>query len=212
MYLWPQTSSMWEFEWFHYGVMTRASDGCVPRGIKQGYLWAMDNEAFTRGFDFERWKGHWQRLAPYSKRCMFVVVPDVVGDARATLDMWREWSGRIKAELDYYDNLRHVRKPWMCLAYVAQDGSEALPFPDEAQWIFIGGSTEWKLSAAADDVVKRAQRDKLWVHVGRVNSQKRWRHFQFLDVDSMDGTGPCREPDNFKRLFDALFPQWSLFS
>jgi hypothetical protein len=42
------------------------------------------------------------------------------------------------------------------------------------------------------------------------------RHFHIMDVDSVDGTGPTREPDNYKRLFDDQLArqaaQWSLFS
>jgi len=213
MYLWPQTNSMRHMS-DAFGVMTRASDNCVPNGIKEGRVWAMDNEAFTRGFDFERWLAHWHRLAYYSKRCVFVVVPDVVGDWYATRQLWDEWHGRIRAEMDYYDNLRHVVKPWLCLAYVAQDGQESHPLPGwpEAQWVFIGGSTEWKMSEAADSVIRRAQAEKQWVHIGRVNSIKRVAHFQYMDVDCADGTTACHEPTAAKRRLTYAAHRISFFS
>jgi hypothetical protein len=65
-----------------FGVITTAAHRCVPIGIKEGRLWALDNECYRRPFDDERWLAHWHRLYPYSKRCLFVVVPDKPFDAR----------------------------------------------------------------------------------------------------------------------------------
>jgi hypothetical protein len=48
-------------------------------------LWALDNECYLRPFDNERWLAHWHRLFPYSKRCLFVLLPDKPFDARETL-------------------------------------------------------------------------------------------------------------------------------
>ncbi|HXF62680.1 MAG TPA: hypothetical protein VNK95_13745, partial [Caldilineaceae bacterium] len=54
--------------------------------------------------------------------------------------------------------------------------------------LFIGGSTGWKLSEAADWCIRRAKERGVWVHAGRVNSLRRIRHFQLIGVDSVDGT------------------------
>ena len=75
MYLWPQAGSMYHMP-ESFGCITTAAHGSVPRGIRQGRLWALDNECFSRPFCFDRWQKHWLRLAYYSKRCLFVFVPD----------------------------------------------------------------------------------------------------------------------------------------
>ena len=138
MYLWPQAGSM-RGKHRRFGVITTAAHRCVPAGIKEGRLWAFDNECFRRPFDSDRWLTHWRRLFPYSKRCLFVVVPDRPFDARETLALWRHWHNKLRRQLNRFDNLAHVRKPWLGLAFAAQDGQESLPLPDEADWVFIAG-------------------------------------------------------------------------
>jgi hypothetical protein len=185
IYLWPGAQSLADYPAF-YGVMTAAAHGVVPRGIAEGRRWACDNEAYTRGFDPARMFTHLDHLRPYRAACLFVTVPDVVGEARATLALYAEWSPRFRAE------------GWP-VALVAQDGLESLPWPGDWDALFIGGSTAWKLSAAADWCIRRAKDMGQWVHVGRVNSVKRWQHFDVMGVDSVDGTFPCYEPDTARR-------------
>ena len=105
-----------------------------------------------------------------------------------------------------------MRKPWLGLAFAAQDGQESLPFPEEADWVFIAGSTEWKLSDAAANVMQRAWDARMHIHIGRVNSQKRYRHFRRLaeqldlDIVSCDGTAARFHPTQaLRRLTDVLY-------
>ena len=211
MYLWPQAGSMRAMH-RRFGVITTSAHGTVPAGIKEGRLWALDNECFRCPFDYGRWLAHWYRLYPYSKRCLFVVVPDKPFDARETLALWRRWHRKLRRQLNRFDNLADVRKPWLGLAFAAQDGQESLPLPEEADWVFIAGSTEWKLSEAAANVMQRAWDAGMYIHVGRVNSQKRYRHFwnlaQRLDLDivSCDGTAARFDPARaLYRLTDVLY-------
>lgn len=105
----------------------------------------------------------------------FVAAPDVVASARRTLELFEFWKHRL------------CRWP---LALVAQDGQEHLPIPwDYIVAIFIGGSTQWKMSKHAADIIKAAKGMEKWVHVGRVNDPARWIHFENLGADSVDGTG-----------------------
>lgn len=105
----------------------------------------------------------------------FVAVPDIVTSARRTLELFEYW--------------KHKLYRWP-LALVAQDGQEHLPIPwGEIAAIFIGGSTQWKMSKHAADIVKTAKAMEKWVHVGRVNDPVRWIHFENLGADSVDGTG-----------------------
>jgi hypothetical protein len=130
---------------------------------------------------------------------------------RATLALWRYWHRKLRRQLNRFENLAGVRKPWLGLAIAAQDGQESLPLPEGADWVFIAGSTEWKLSDAAASVLQRAWDARMYIHVGRVNSQKRYRYFgrlaERLDLDivSCDGTAARFDPVRARyRLTDML--------
>jgi hypothetical protein len=65
----------------------------------------------------------------------FVVAPDVVANARGTLDLFRVWAPRI-------------RERGFRVALAGQDGLEYLQ--EEILWnivdaFFVGGTTQWKL-------------------------------------------------------------------
>jgi len=107
-----------------------------------------------------------------------VTVPDVVGSARRTLEVFHHWKQRLAG--------------WK-LALACQDGQEHLPIPwDEIAAVFIGGSTNWKCGVHAVHIVKAARALGKWVHAGRVNHPDRFEHFEKLQVDSFDGTGVSR--------------------
>lgn len=143
------------------------------RGVK----YAIDNGAFS-GFSADKFRSLLKRQKASRERCIFVAVPDVVGSARRTLEVFRHWY------------------PLICtwpLAFVAQDGVEDVDIPwDLIAAVFIGGSTEFKLSVAAEQVVRAAQAIGKWVHVGRVNTPNRVARFGKLGIDSIDGTGISR--------------------
>jgi len=135
--------------------------------------YAADNAAYS-GFDaaaFARMVSRIRRLG----HCKWVAAPDVVGNARLTLDAFRHWYPQMEG---------------LPIALVAQDGLEDCEIP----WglidaVFVGGSTAWKMSHAADEVVDAAKIIGKWVHVGRVNSIKRMHHFISRGIDSIDGSG-----------------------
>ena len=158
----------------------------LPQNPDQNF--AIDNGAFS-GFDvaaFER------LLAKHSNRkelCRFVALPDVVASARRTLEAFDWWHPRL-------DGWRK--------ALVAQDGLESLPIPwDRLDAVFIGGSTEWKLSKHAADVIRTAKICGKWVHAGRVNTPGRFEYFEGLGVNSLDGTGLSRYSWMRDRIYRA---------
>lgn len=145
--------------------------------------WGADNGCFTRpnDFDLDRY------LAFLAERpaatALFATAPDVVGDARATMER----------SLPVLPMIRALGYP---AALVAQDGLEALEIPwAEFDVLFIGGSTEWKLGAACEAIVREAKRLGKWVHMGRVNSYKRIRYAEDIGCDSADGTFVGFAPD-----------------
>ena len=143
---------------------------------------AMDNGAFAR-FEAKRFCAMLLKHEPRKALCRWVAVPDVVGDARRTLEVFRYWSKQ--PELSGWP-----------LAYVCQDGQEHLPIPWSAvDAVFIGGSTEWKLSNHAAACVKAGKAMGKWVHIGRVNTPSRYDYFAKMGADSCDGTGLARYED-----------------
>jgi len=144
-------------------------------------MWAADNDAFN-GFNEDIFV---KMLAKISgvPNCLFVAAPDVIGNAKETLEQFYRWHGII----------RFHKLP---VALVGQDGMEELEMPwSKINAFFIGGSTEWKLGEAAFNLATESKRRGLWVHMGRVNSLKRIRYAHKMGCDSVDGSGYSRFPD-----------------
>ena len=138
-----------------------------------GGVFAIDNGAFSgfRGKDFARLLVREERNR---ERCLFVTVPDIVANARRTLEIWKR---------------RESFAAGWPLALVAQDGMEELEIPwDEMSAVFIGGGDPWKDSKAALDIVRTAKTLGVRVHVGRVNQIARYRRFAAVGADTCDGS------------------------
>jgi hypothetical protein len=148
-----------------------------------GVTWCADNGCFSDKWDQEKW---WQFLvdnAHAASTCLFAVAPDVVGDA------WR-------SHLRSYPWLEKIRALGYPVAYVMQDNAEKHPIPwADFDVAFIGGTTDWKLGAAAREIAAEAKRRGKWVHMGRVNSERRWRYAEAIGCDSADGTFLTFGPD-----------------
>jgi len=143
-----------------------------------GGKYAIDNGAFST-FHADAFVRQLARNEASRADCFFVTVPDIVGSAQRTIELWRY-------------RRRWVGEEWP-LAFVAQDGQEMLPIPwNEMAAVFIGGGDPWKDSKAAQDIVKTATRLGIHVHVGRVNTPKRYDLFADLGADTCDGSGVAR--------------------
>lgn len=154
--------------------------------IPEGWRWAGDNDAFT-GFHAERFEAMLEKHAEEVSSCLFIAAPDViidgVGDAlqtRAQFDPWQEKIARYSYPV----------------AYVLQDGQRAGLVPwDRIAAVFVGGSTEFKLSDHAARLCAEAKARGKHVHVGRVNTSRRFRHALRIGADTIDGTAFSRWPD-----------------
>lgn len=144
------------------------------RPLREGRRWAADNDAFHGRFEAERFTAHLTRLRPYQSTCLFVVSPDVVCDPAATAALFAHWGPRVRA-LGYP------------VAWVAQNGAQPADIPD-CDCVFIGGDTAWKLSSDALAICQEARRRETWVHIGRVNSERRALLAARMGADSVDGT------------------------
>jgi len=118
-------------------------------------------------------------------RPVFVTLPDIVGDAVRTLDLFFAFE---------------MTTSGLPRALVLQDGIGSYPIPwDKIDAVFVGGSDRFKHSTEALNAVKAAKMLGKWVHVGRVNEPK--RVLNWIDLaDSIDGSGISR----FDHMLEAV--------
>ena len=139
---------------------------------------AIDNGMFTM-FRIERFQAILEREKEHKGLCSWVVVPDCVGSARRTREIWKYRFDMVPAG-------------WP-LAYAVQNGSEDIGIPwEDCVAVFIGGDDSWKDGPHAAAIVKTAKVLGKLVHVGRVNSRRRYQHFKKLGADTCDGSGLAR--------------------
>lgn len=178
----------WENPFFGHLVMPRAQHSLTV-AIESGKPWGVDNDAFGGWTDkkdgaFSRMLGQVCLHGPKSS-CRFVACPDVVGDSKTTLERFERWEPIIRAS-------------GFPVALVAQDGLIPRYVPwDRIDCLFIGGTDTWKESENVDWLIDEAKRAAKWVHVGRVNSNRRMRHFFEVGVDSIDGRQWSAWPDTY---------------
>jgi len=169
-------------------------DGWRP--VPWYFPYALDNGAF-KNFD----KNEFIKMLLKCRvlhDALWVVVPDVVGDAETTMRMWHKWKNKV-ASFGYP------------LAFACQDGMEPQDVPKEAFCAFIGGTTEWKLENA-----HRFKGICKWLHIGRVSTRARLKWAEEIGADSCDGTGWFREGmggDRVNGLIEYFegSPQYELF-
>jgi hypothetical protein len=160
------------------GFMWNPRHGHCPDRLQRYPAFACDNGCYAAGdrFDADRWLKQLEGFIPFATKCLFVVAPDVVGDAAATWERSRAY-------------LPVIREMGFPAAFVSQDGQDKLPVPwDAFDCLFTGGSTAWKLSEPAFALVAEAKRRGKWTHMGRVNSRIRFRAAYAGGYDSCDGT------------------------
>lgn len=159
------------------GRLLRPGNGNKPDHLP----WGVDNGAYT-GFEPDAFL---RMLASFkgSPGCLWVAAPDVVADSVGTLEKFREWEPRLHAD------------GWP-VAFVAQDGLSEPPW-DSFESLFIGGSTEYKLSGAVELLAWKAKAKGKLVHMGRVNSARRMKAAHQCCADSIDGGQFSRFPDRW---------------
>jgi hypothetical protein len=150
----------------------------IGNRLDDSWLWAADNGCYGSGYVGDRKWLAWLESFNDKQRehCLFAAAPDVVGDAQAT----------IARSLPLLPSIRALGFP---AAFVAQDGLTVGETPwEDADAIFIGGSTTWKLGPEAKVIITEAKMRGKHIHVGRVNSQRRFLAFAALGCDTADGT------------------------
>lgn len=135
-----------------------------------GVPYGLDNGCFTAFY-----KERWEKLLKDAQENnpVFVCLPDIVGDARRTLELFKHFyhkTGGLPRCLVLQDGIGNFEIPWF-----------------DIQAVFVGGSDKFKVSDEAMNAVKCAKMLGKWVHIGRVNTPERVYHWaQF--ADSIDGS------------------------
>lgn len=142
-----------------------------------GVVWCADNGCFGKGYPGdEKWLMWLDKHSRSAPDCWFATAPDVVGDARATLER----------SLPHLPRIREMGYP---AALVSQDGLHELSVPwGEFDVMFIGGSDAWKLGYEAARLAAESISRGKPVHMGRVNSYKRLSYARSIGCRSADGT------------------------
>jgi hypothetical protein len=169
----------------HLGhLLTPTNRNGMDAILGTGLSWAADNGCYS-GFDPDRFRRFLRKIAG-RPRLLWVACPDVVADAAATLARFDQWHAEVAAAGP--------------VAFVGQDGQESLPLPwDRFACLFVGGSTDWKLSNAAHDLALEAKRRGKWVHLGRCNSFRRTQLAFDMGCDSIDGSSFSMFGDTYIR-------------
>lgn len=185
---------------------TRPTKKTIDALNVRGY--ALDNGAYlcytkNKPFDNDRFLLF---CARYGKFADWIVLPDVVCDAKKTLENIPVWRDKIRAIL-----------PRSRLLMVWQDGmepSKMRPYMDSGIGVFVGGSTVGKLSAM-HWIADLCREYNVWCHVGRVNSVRRLEAVLSCGAHSFDGSGIVRYLPTLERMSAFLrvrAGQYSLFN
>lgn len=150
----------------------------IPPTYLPNFPYALDNGVYGAWQNGREWEpGPLMKVLAdvrmMKQKPLWLVCPDWVGDRDRTITLWREWSPQLRGHCP--------------LAFAVQDGMAPSDVPDDANVVFVGGSTRWKW-----DTVAMWARNFPRVHVGRVNSPARLRQCADLGVESTDGTGWMR--------------------
>lgn len=174
-------------DYMHDGVLGYIDTPLQGNRRPDGVTWCADNGCFNdKRFDESRWWRWLEKNSYAAQTCIFATAPDVIGDHQATLKRSEPWLPRIRA-LGYP------------AAFVAQDGATPDNIPwDEFDALFIGGTDEFKLGDAAKDLIYAANNHSKWVHIGRVNSRRRYLAFAYM---SYNGKPACHSCDGTKIVF-----------
>ena len=152
--------------------------------LRDGFpQFAIDNGAWGLHQRGEQWddRRFLDLVALHGAAAMWAVLPDIVEGGAASLDR----------SLWYLQQLDSAPCSWLIAVQDGMVAADLVPHVNERVGLFVGGSTEWKESSLP--MWGRLSRESgCWLHVGRVNSQRRIRLCAMAGADSFDGTSVTR--------------------
>lgn len=172
----------------------------------EGFPYAVDNGAWTafnqkRPFNETLFGSVLKKLGWGAD---WVVVPDIVEGGLKSLEFSMRWLPRVASE---------SRRQLIAVQDGMSPGDvEGLLSPTVG--LFVGGSTDWKLGTMRSwgDLAAKC---RCWLHIGRVNSERRIALCAAAGAHSFDGTSATKFSVNIPRLTRARrrhsCTDWSLF-
>lgn len=146
----------------------------------------LDNGAFTREVDADSYVRLLDRaLTEMPLAPDFFVLPDVFGDATATIERHREWLYERPLPAGSGELMRYwVLQPGLPLG-------EQFAAIEGCQGVFVGGPTRWKRAFGAE-IVERAHDRDLRTHVGNPSGADGLAWAYRTGFDSADTTTPLQ--------------------
>lgn len=153
--------------------------------------YVLDNGAWSdfkagRAFDGD---GFERLIDKLGADASWIVLPDIVAGGLPSLELSLRWTNRCLSLC-----------PLVLIA--VQDGmteADIAPFVGRNVGVFLGGSTEWKISTMARWGAF-CRRRGVYYHVARVNSAKRMAMAVAAGADSIDGSSGSRYAVTIPRL------------
>ena len=177
----------------HLGLLITANKPIsgLPWFIQEGAWWILDNGAFTKqGFIKEYWE-EWldfmrEQDSEIFDKCLCVVIPDVVANAKKTLDQFNDYNPLVKLQ-------------GFKTALVTQNGMKKDMIPwDEFDVLFIGGDDDHKMGLEAAYLIGEGLKRGKHIHVGRVNTE--YRLLKFWHCHTWDGTALTIKPEKYESI------------
>jgi hypothetical protein len=193
-------------EYLGHLILPRAQNR-VERILETGLPIACDNGCF------KRWEpaAFVRMLADFGAVADWVAMPDWVGNAHATLTLWEGYA-RVYCDAE-------ASVSWALVAQNGMDDCDWGHFLSQADALFIGGDDRYKESRAVADLAAVAKGRGKLVHMGRVNTLRRFKIAYRMGCDSIDGGSYSRWPDEhiptalrWLRRLDAQRAQRELFA
>lgn len=164
-----------------------------------GAWWCYDNGVFGGHYPgHEKFLAGLAKLRHLADTCLFVVLPDVVGNHWATKEAATApvvLPG--ESEDDARNMIERIHELGFPVAFVLQPGVEydCWDMWDDVDAVFIGGGSDWKTSEGVAEIVAVARSLGKWVHMGRVNTAERYALAAAMGCNSVDGTLLTFAPD-----------------
>ena len=167
---------------------------------REGFdVWCLDNGAWTAHQAGAEWNADlFTKLCnKLGKGAQFVVVPDIVGGGLDSLQLSLSWLPRLK----------HVAQRRLIAVQDGMAPDDVRPYLNERVGVFVGGTTDWKINTmrAWGNLAKETN---AYLHIGRVNTQRRIRLCKDCGADSFDGSGVSRFPSGLRRLNNEVKQQY----
>jgi hypothetical protein len=166
-----------------------------PAGVlrTEGFPYALDNGAWTyhqKSLPFDG-NAFARAVDLLGARADWIVIPDRVGDAAGTFELFEQWWPRLHGA--------------GLLLFALQDGMTAADVAQVCRpgvGLFVGGSTAFK-ERDARGWGEFARARSLYLHMGRVNSARRIAIAAEAGVHSVDGTSASRFAVTIPKLSHA---------